>query len=211
LRPLIHTVLVTASLASVAGCTGEVSKNGSGGGDEIEMSGAGGRDIAEYWPNIDIPLSQNTRMLSFDMLRSEVTRATGKSWMVAAVDQWEKNRGSFGGADFVTTFTDDITPSQQRIVLVRKMAFSVCGDVVTAEAGQASRAVFDVVDPGAAIDAAKAKTQIVSLFKRFFLTEATDTDIAETQTLLTALGSDPKVAWRGVCASYIASMRFLTY
>lgn len=214
MRALTHTALVTTSLVAFAGCTGEVSKGGNGSADSFEMEGAGGRDIAEYWPNIDIPLSQNTRMLSFEMLRSEVMRATGRSWIVASVDQWEKNRSSFGGADFVTTFADDITPSQQRIVLVRKMAFAVCGDLVAAEAGAATRAVFDVVDPGAPIDAAKSKDQIRSMFRHFFLSDATDSDIADSETLIKALaptGAESRIAWRGVCASYIASMRFLTY
>jgi hypothetical protein len=133
---------------------------------------------------------------------------------VNSVDQWDRNRGSFGGADFVTTFTDDITPSQQRIVLVRKMAFSVCGDLIAAEAGAATRTVFDVIDPGAPIDAAKANDQIRSMFSRFFLTEPTDSDVADSEALIKALaptGAESRIAWRGVCASYIASLRFLTY
>ena len=43
------------------------------------------------------------------------------------------DRGAFGAADYQSTFVDDLTPSQQRIVLIRKMAFQVCGDVVEAE------------------------------------------------------------------------------
>jgi hypothetical protein len=214
LRALIHTALVSS--VALAGCTGEVSKGSSSTGDSVEMQGAGGRDISEYWPNIDIPLSQNTRMLSFEMLRSEVMRATGRGWIVNNVDQWERNRGSFGGADFVTTFADDITPSQQRIVLVRKMAFAVCGDLVAAEAGAAARTVFDVIDPGAPLDAIKSKAQLESMFRRFFLIDPTDSDVADGEALITALAptgaaAESRIAWRGVCASYIASMRFLTY
>ncbi len=206
------TMLLAATLT--LSCTGEVGN--AGGGDSFEMSGAGGRDISEYWLSLDIPLSQNTRMLSFEMLRSEVERATGRSWVVAGADQWELNRGPLGGADHATTFTDDLTPSQQRIVLIRKMAFAVCGDLVTAEAGSASRAIFTEFDPGDAFDAAAANTkaQISALFRRFFLTDASAVDIADGQALLAALspnGSDGRVAWRGVCASYLASMRFLTY
>jgi len=197
-------------------CTGEVGSAGGGGGSSFEMSGAGGRDISEYWLSLDIPLSQNTRMLSFEMLRSEVDRATGRSWVVAGADQWDLNRGPLGGADYATTFADDLTPSQQRIVLIRKMAFAVCGDLVTAEAGSVSPAIFTELDPGAAFDAAAANTkaQISALFRRFFLADASAVDIADGQALLAALspdGSDGRIAWRGVCASYLASMRFLTY
>lgn len=205
-------VLAAACLTTGAACTGQVTSENPSGGDPIEMSGAGGRDIAEYWPDLEIPLSQNTRMLSPDMLQAEVMRATGRSWVVNSVDQWERNRGPLGGADYATTFADDLTPSQQRIVLLRKMAFSVCGDLVTAEGGAATRTVFTDVDPAAAVDATAAatKTQITSLYKRFFLAEPSDADVADTQALISNLGTDGKIVWRGVCASYIASMRFLT-
>jgi hypothetical protein len=205
--------LLAAGLAVVlSACTGEISKEGDGPASD-EMAGAGGRDISEYWQNIDHALSQNTRMLSYAMLRSEVTRATGKSWVVGGVDQWDKNRGPLGGADYVTTFADDLTPSQQRIVLIRKMAFQVCGDVVTAEAGAATRTVFSELDPGVAIDpaAASTKAQIGAMYHRFFLEDASDADLADGAALLGKLGTDPKVAWRGLCVSYLGSMRFLTY
>jgi hypothetical protein len=210
LRTLIHITLALAA----AGCTGEVGT--TSGQQSFDLVGAGGREIAEYWPTISVPLSENTRMLSFDMLRAEVTRATGTKWQIAGVEQWEKNRGSLGGADYTTTYSDDLTPSQQRIVLVRKMAFTVCGDLVTAEAGAATRSVFTEVDPGAAFDPAGAQTeaQIRVLYRRFFLDDAEDTDVGEAKELLAKLspgGSDGKKAWRGLCAGYLASMRFLTY
>lgn len=209
----VRAALLPAALAITVGCTGQVSNEGAV--DSYEMTGAGGRDISEYWPTIDIALSQNTRMLSFEMLRSEVTRATGQSWLVAGVDQWERNRGPLGGADFVTSFSDDLIPSQQRIVLIRKMAFQVCGDVVAAEAGAPSRTVFTELDPGAVFDpaASTTKAQISALFLRFFLTEAADADLADGDALIRALSpaGDGRIAWRGLCASYLASMRFLTY
>jgi len=222
LLPLIHKTkhahtgaLLAAGLAVVlSACTGEISKEGGPGAPATdEMSGAGGRDVAEYWQTIDHPLSQNTRMLSYAMLKSEVMRATGKSWVVGGADQWEKNRSALGGADFVTTFADDITPSQQRIVLIRKMAFTVCGDVINGEAGAAARTVFTELDPGVAIDVAADTTraQIKTLFKRFFLEDAADADVADGLALLGALAADPKIAWRGLCTSYVGSMRFLTY
>ena len=208
MRPLIFIV-------ALAACTGEIEKTG-GTPVSNELLGAGGRDISEYWQSLDVPLSQNTRMLSYPMLRSEVTRATGKSWVVNSVDQWERNRGPLGGADHVTTFTDDLTPSQQRIVLIRKMAFSVCGDLVAAEAGTATRTVFTAIDPGAAFDAASAttKAQITSVFHRFFLSEPEEEDFVDGVALLTKLspaGDQGRIAWRGLCAAYLGSMRFLTY
>jgi hypothetical protein len=205
-------IFIAASLAVSTSCTGEIGRN-SQKGDPFEMSGAGGRDLSEYWQDLDIPLSQNTRMLDFDMLKSEVQRATGRSWVVGGVDQWDRNRGPLGGADYVESFADDLTPSQQRIVLIRKMAFSVCTDLVTAEAGQATRTVFTDVDPGATVDATSAttKAQITTLFKRVYLDEPTDADITDAQTLIGKLGTDGHIAWRGLCASYIASMKFLTY
>jgi len=215
LFPLVpKTFLVAVGVTLAVGCTGEVSDGSTV--DMTEMRGAGGRDISEYWPSISIALSQNTRMLSYAMLRSEVERATGKSWVVGGVDQWERNRGPLGGADYVTTFSDDLVPSQQRIVLIRKMALQVCADVVAAEAGAASRTVFTEVDPGAAFDAGAAttKAQVAALFRRFFLEDASPAELADGQALLSTLsptGADGKTAWRGLCASYLASMRFLTY
>ncbi len=211
-------LLLTAGLTVAVGCTGEIGSGGGSGGtvDPSEMAGAGGRDISEYWPEIDVPLSQNTRMLNFEMLRSEVARATGRSWLINSVDQWERNRGPLGGADYMTSFSDDLIPSQQRIVLIRKMAFQVCGDLVAAEAGASPRSVFTELDPGAAFDAggATAKAQIQAMYRRFYLEEATPVDLTEGEVLLRALspsGNESRAAWRGLCASYLASMRFLSY
>jgi len=209
----LRTLIQMTFLVGALGCTGEVSNPGV---QSFELQGAGGRDIAEYWPDIAVPLSQNTRMLSFEMMRSEVTRATNTKWLVAGVDQWEKNRGSLGGADYATTFADDLTPSQQRVVLVRKMAFTVCGDLITAEAGAATRTVFTEIDPGAAFDPEGATTeaQIRALYHRFYLDDAEEADVADAKALLVKLapgGTDGKKAWRGLCTGYLASMRFLTY
>jgi hypothetical protein len=199
----------------LAACTGEIEKTG-GPAVSNELLGAGGRDISEYWQSIDVPLSQNTRMLSYPMLRSEVTRAIGQSWVVNGVDQWERNRGPLGGADHVTSFTDDLTPSQQRIVLIRKMSFAVCGALVAAEAGMATRTVFTDLDPGAAFDVSSAatKAQITSLFRRVFLSDPEDADLLDGAALLSKLspaGDQGRIAWRGLCAAYLGSMRFLTY
>ncbi len=216
--PLIkyqRAALLAASVAALVGCSGEIEKTGEP--ISNEMLGAGGRDISEYWQSIDVALSQNTRMLSYSMLRSEVTRATGKSWVVAGADQWDRNRGPLGGADYKTTFADDLTPSQQRIVLIRKMAFQVCGDLVAAEAGAAAtRTVFTELDPGAAFDSASAttKAQITAMFRRFFLSDPEEADLTDGAALVHALaptGANGQVAWRGLCVAYLGSMRFLTY
>lgn len=208
---LVGAVAVTLALASCN--VGDVNLD-EGEVDPDEIKGAGGRDLTEYWPSIDIPLSQNTRMLSFEMMRNEVTRATGKSWVISGVDQWEANRIPLGGADYEVVFAEDLTPSQQRMVLWRRMAFQVCGDVVAAEAGAATRAVFTVVDPGTAVDGAAATTvsQVRALFRRFFLTDADDEDVADSVALLQQLGpGGGEIAWRGLCAAYLGSMRFVTY
>lgn len=215
MRALVHTTLALGLLTGIASCNGNIGDTDTS-GESVEMEGAGGRDISEYWPSIDVPLSQNTRMLSYAMLKSEVMRATGRSWVIAGADQWERNKGPLGGADFVSTFADDLTPSQARIVLIRKMAFAVCGDVITAEAGAATRTVFTDIDPGAAFDptGGTAKAQIQSLFKRVFLDDASPEDVADGVALLKALspaGDNGRVAWRGLCAAYLGSMRFLTY
>ncbi|HUS65178.1 MAG TPA: hypothetical protein VMZ28_11575 [Kofleriaceae bacterium] len=201
-------------LLALAGCTiGDVSID-QGETDPDEVKGAGGRDLTEYWPEIDIPLSQNTRMLSFEMMRNEVQRATGRSWVINGTDQWEANRIPLGGADYQTVFAEDLTPSQQRMVLWRRMAFQVCGDVVAAENGAATRTVFTVLDPGAALTTTAPGTadQVRALFRRFFLSDPTDEDIADSVNLLATLNTtDAPTAWRGLCTAYLGSMRFVTY
>lgn len=208
------TIGVLAAVLALASCTiGDVGLE-EGEADPEELKGAGGRDLTEYWPSIDIPGSQNTRMLSFEMMRNEVLRATGKSWVVSGVDQWEPNRTALGGADYQTIFAEDLTPSQQRMVLWRRMAFQVCGDLVTAEAGATTRAVFTVLDPGATLDPTAPATaeQVRALYRRFFLTDADADDVSDSLTLLATLApSGAQAGWRGLCAAYLGSMRFVTY
>ena len=93
------------------------------------LQGAGGRDLTEFWDLLAVPLSANVKMLTFEMMKAEVKRATGLSWVVAGTDQWESNRATFGGPNYQTTFTEDITPSPQKILLWRKMAYQVCLDM----------------------------------------------------------------------------------
>ena len=193
---------------------------GVGGGDdgqplEDELKGAGGRDLTEFWPEIDIPFSDNAKLLNFEMMRNEVLRATGLSWQVDGVDQWERNRSALGGADYDVSWSEDRAVSQQKVVIWRKMAFTVCGDLVAAEAGQETRTVFDVVDPGITIDTADASVadQISSMWRRFFYIDPASEDRSDSLSLLNDLQdlSGPSDAWRGLCAGYLASMRFLSY
>jgi hypothetical protein len=159
-------------------------------------------------------MSQTTRMLSFSMMPHEVERATGRSWVVDGADQWEDHRGALGGADHVSTFADDRTVSQQRIVVWRKMALQGCGDLVAAERGAGRRAIFTEVDPGQAIDPAAPATaaQVRALFRRFFLEEPADVEVDDGVALVRTLSSGGgAVAWRGLCSAYLGSMRFLTY
>jgi hypothetical protein len=162
-----------------------------------------------------VPYGENTRMLNFEQIRSEVTRATGRSWVVSGVDQWELNRSVLGGADYVKSFNDDRSPNQQKLVTLRKMAFGVCGDVVTAEAGQGTRTVFSVVDPAVTIDTTNAGVtqQVQALWKRFFRVAPDAADVTESLTALSSLQtmSNSREAWRGLCAAYTVSMRFLSY
>lgn len=195
------------------GCWGSIDQSGDDEKtpDPDELIGAGDRDITDFWPSIDLPYSENTQLLSFDMLRNEVLRATGISWVEGGTDQWNSNRSILGGADYVNTFTDDRTISQQKIVTIRKMAFSVCGDVVATDAGS----VFTDVSPDAAIaaDDSSVQAQVRSMFTRFFLVEPSESQVAESSQLLLDLQAQggSGEAWRGLCGAYLASMRFLTY
>jgi hypothetical protein len=183
---------------------------------DTRLEGAGGRDITEFWNLLDPPFSFNTRMLAFDMMKSEVKRATALSWNISGVDQWELNRAPLGGADYVTGFTEDTTPSQQKLVLWRKMAYQVCEDAVVRDAGKTTRVLFADVDPAVAISASSpaVAAQVQSLYTRFFFDPAPASEVTRATTLLTAAyadASDAKQAWRALCVGYLGSMKFLTY
>lgn len=213
----------------LAACSGTVSVDGGpGDGDDPddprnpdgpeapgddELAGAGGRDLTEYWPDIDLPYSQNTKMLSFEQMRNEVQRATGRSWREDGQDQWEAHRGVLGGADYIDIWAVDREPSQQKLVTWRKMAFRVCGAAVNADAGAPDRTLFVAVDPGAAIDPATAAPQVEQLFARFFLEAPSQTEVDQAIAALSEMETlaNARQAWRGLCAAYLSSQRFLTY
>jgi len=180
------------------------------------LVGAGGRDLTEFWDPIPVAYSNNVKMLSFDMMVTEVKRALDLSWKVGGVDQWEANRSTLGGANYQTTFSEDITPSQQKVLLWRKMAYQVCADAVARDAGKTTRVVFTDVDPGVAVSTSNAavNAQVDSLYQRFFLEDAPAAEHTRATTLLAAAyadGTDAKEAWRALCVGYLASLKFLSY
>ncbi len=211
------------------GCDGRINSaggddgGGGGGGSDTDagtpinqdLVGAGDRDLLADWPSINLPFSDNTKMLNFVQLRNEVQRATTMTWVDQGVDQWTANQSILGGADFVESWQYDISPNQQKMLTIRRMAFRVCGDLVASEQGQATRTVFGVVDPAVAIDAGAASTQeqVRALFKRFFFEEIEDQALTDSLSLLSDLqGLDgQEEAWRGLCTAYLSSMRFLSY
>ena len=213
---------LSTSLLLVA-CVGNVKTPPSGAGNDAgvepgeseELVGAGDRELLADWPSIDIPFSQNAKMLNFEQLRNEVKRATTLSWIEVDIDQWDSYRSILGGADFVENWRFDTTPNQQKILTIRRMAFTVCGNLVSAEAGQATRVVFSDVDPAQAIDigAPVTTTQVSALYKRFFYEDASAEGIADSLSLLGDLqtSEDQQEAWRGLCTAYLGSMRFLSY
>ena len=184
--------------------------------EDDRLKGAGGRNLIEFWDFLAVPLSANVKMLTFEMMKAEVKRATGLSWVVAGADQWESNRATFGGPNYQTTFTEDITPSPQKILLWRKMAYQVCLDAVVRDAGKTTRVMFTDVDPGLPISTSNAavNAQIGSLYQRMFLEAPSAQETARASGLLAAAfadGNDPKEAWRALCVGYLASMKFLSY
>jgi len=214
---LKHTSAILL-LASV-GCWGSVGGNSDSEDDptpgEDELIGAGDRNITDFWPDIDLPYSQNTQVLGFDMLRNEVQRATGLSWLIDGIDQWDLNKSALGGADYVNTFDDDRTISQSKIVTIRKMAFKVCNDLVQAENAAATPTIFTVLKPNAGIDANNAalSSQVSTLYQRFFLVAPSASEVSESVQLLVDLSGqvNSTQSWRGLCGAYLSSMRFLSY
>jgi len=214
---LKHTSAILL-LASV-GCWGSVGGNSNSDDDqtpgEDELIGAGDRNITDFWPDIDLPYSQNTQVLSYDMLRNEVQRATGLSWQLDGIDQWELNKSALGGADYVNTFDDDRTISQSKIVTIRKMAFTVCDDLVKAENAAATPTIFTALKPNAGIDAnnASLSQQVTLLYQRFFLVAPSASEVSESVQLLVDLNGqvNSTQSWRGLCGAYLSSMRFLSY
>lgn len=218
----LSVLLLSACLSPFPPSGGNPGGGNPGGGGGVDpnderLKGAGGRDLTEFWETLDVPGSANAKLLAFDMMKSEVARATaGLSWSIAGVDQWERNRAAFGGADYQTSYVEDITPSQQKIVLWRKMAYQVCLDAVTRDAGKPTRLVFTDVDPAAAIAAGDSAvaSQVRSLYERVFLDAPTALEVDESTALLSAAyadGADAKESWRALCVGYLGSMKFLTY
>jgi hypothetical protein len=165
--------------------------------------------ISDGWETAAVPYGDNVKLLSYAQMQSEVERATGVVW-----PDWAANRVVFGGADYVTTFSDDRTPSGTKLLTWRKMAFDVCGTMIGAEAAKPS--LFTAISPTVAISASdpKVAAQVKLVFARFFLENPAQADVdASTKALgdLIAAGGSPQDAWTGLCVGYLSSMRFLTY
>lgn len=227
LRNASSLIAAAVLAASTLGCTGLITGSGdddssdrpgeSAIGDPVprELVGAGGRDITQFWPNVEVRGGENTKMLNYEMLKNEVMRATGRSWVIGTTDQWAANRGILGGADWVTSWNEDRNPSQAKIITIRKMALKVCLDAVNADAGQTTRTLFTDLDPDLTIDPAAAitRTQVSNLYERIFLDTPAEEEITDALSALTDLQTinGPRLAWRGLCGAYLSSMRFLTY
>ena len=228
-------VALAALVALVGGCVGllgdggdEGQGGGAGGpggassakgtssgadGDDSPVIGAsaGGQThvISDGWSTAPVRYGDNVKMLSYVQMQAEVARATGVVW-----SGWANSRAVFGGADFVTTYADDRTPSGTKLVTWRKMAFDVCARMLTTEASTPS--LFSAVSPTAAIraDDAKVAAQVRLVFTRFFLEDPTAADVDASIKALgdtVAAGGSAEDAWTGLCVGYLSSMRFLTY
>lgn len=202
---------------SLAACKGGIKNNLVKGGVDPaladEVVGAGGRAIGSTWDNIDVPFSKNTKMLNFSMMKSEVQRATGATWIGGSgQDLWAPVSGTLGHLDMVNRWAEDRVPDQKKLITLRKMSFAVCEKFVNED----SQGMFSSVDLNQKVgeQSAAAEAQISLLYERFFLSKANETEVAQAMTLLQAIeaqGSSSTEAWIGLCSAYTSSMRFLSY
>lgn len=206
--------------AFIAGClvTGACTVgSGSGSGEnpadseQVIGSSAGGQTniISDAWEVETVPHGNNLKMLNFVQMQSEVLRATS-----ITSKEWAGLRTAFGAPDFVNSYEEDRTPTATKILTWRKLAFSVCGSMITNET--ATPALFTSITPTAAISASDSRVteQVTAVFTKFFQDPPTADEVALSTKMLTdvvAGGGKPGEAWTGLCVAYISSMRFLTY
>lgn len=216
LRVVGHVVALGALVALVTGvcgaCTGTI---GSGNTEEddgpVVGSTAGGMTniISDGWEIAPVRHGNSLKMLKFSQMKNEVLRAT-----TVAYAKWDALRPTFGVPDFATRFDEDRTPTATKIVMWRKVAYSVCKDMVAKE--QKTPAIFSSISPSATIgaeDPAVAK-QVEIIFTRFFLEPPSPDAVSQsikTLTGIVAKGGSPTEAWGSLCMAYLSSMRFLTY
>jgi len=202
-------------LALVGACT----VGGGSGGDTappddepVIGSSAGGETniISDGWAVETVHGGNNLKLISFAQMQAEVLRATGVNYA-----KWEKNRAVFGAVDFKTSFVEDRIPTGTKLLTWRKIAFSVCGDMVNNET--TTPKLFSSMAPTAAIaaDDPKVAAQVKAIFTKFFFEPPTAKELeisikALTDTLAVP-GGTPSIAWTNLCVGYLSSMRFLTY
>lgn len=179
--------------------------------DPVVGASAGGQTniISDGWEVASVHAGNNMKMLNFTQMQSEVLRATGITY-----SGWTDSRVVFGAPDFKTSFQEDRTPTATKILTWRKIAFSVCGDMIKKET--TTPTLFSAIAPTAAIDAADSKVvaQVTAVFTKFFLEPPVSAEVeASTKALVdtVAAGSTPGEAWTNLCVAYLSSMRFLTY
>lgn len=208
-------VIVLAALGAAAGgwaCTSHLGQEDDGKDSEpVVGASAGGitNIISDGWDDALVPKGNNLKMLKFSQMRSEVLRATGVTWA-----GWEANRAVFGAPDFENTFQHNRAPSASKLIVWRKMAFSVCETMITRET--AMPALFTSIAPTAAIAPTdpKVAAQITAIFIKFFLDEPNTSALDLSQKALMdsiSAGANPSEAWRNLCVGYLSSMRFLVY
>lgn len=179
--------------------------------DPIIGASAGGQTniVSDSWEVASVHAGNNLKMLNFAQMQSEVLRATGVTYSA-----WGDNRVVFGSPDFKTSYLEDRLPTATKILTWRKIAYSVCGDMIANE--KATPALFSSIAPTAAIDAADSKVvaQVKAIFTKFFLEPPTTGEVAVSTKALAdsiAAGGAPTDAWKSLCVAYLSSMRFLTY
>lgn len=207
-------IAVAACLGFAGGaCTvGGAGRNAQPPDDEpVIGASAGGQTnvISENWELASVHAGNNLKMLNFEQMQAEVLRATSITYSA-----WAENQVVFGAPDYKTTFQEDRTPTATKILTWRKIAFSVCTSMVKKEA--ATPQLFSSIAPTAAISAddPKVTAQITAMFTKIFLEPPTSSELDASSKALVdtaAAGASPTQAWSSLCASYLSSMRFLTY
>lgn len=205
--------VLAIAVAVASGCSvGSGDDSGEDGPDDKVVGATAGDQthiISDDWEVAPVRLGNNLKMLNFAQMQSELLRATS-----VAYGDWAENRAVFGAPDFKTSFQEDRTPTATKILTWRKIAFSVCGEMVKNET--TTPVVFSSIAPTAAISAddPKVKAQITAIFTKFFLEPPAPADVDASAKALVdtvAAGGPPAEAWTGLCVAYLSSMRFLTY
>lgn len=215
LKAYLGMLAATFGLAAGA-CT--VGGGGGGGGEQppddepVIGASAGGETnvISDGWIVEPVHGGNNLKLISFAQMQAEVLRATGVNYA-----KWDKNRAVFGAVDFKSSFVEDRIPTATKLLSWRKIAFSVCADMVKNET--TAPKLFSSIAPTAAIaaDDAKVVAQVKAIFAKFFFeppnAQELEISLKALVDTLAAPGGTPSDAWTNLCVGYLSSMRFLTY